>query len=73
MGSFRYDPFSTALFFAALGLLFVGATLLMRDDRRYYGFSRLGDIVQSFSVTFSLPLSMAAIGIISLVRTGGLG
>ena len=73
MGSFRYDPFSTALFFAALGLLFVGATLLMRDDRRYYGFSRLGDIVQSFSVTLSLPLSMAAIGIISLVRTGGLG
>lgn len=72
-GQLRLDPFVTAVILLCMAGLFLGATFFMKPERRFYGFSRIGDILQSLSVASSLPLALAAIGVISLVRTGGLG
>ena len=72
-GTLRFTPLTLAIGLALIGLLFLGASLLVREGRPFYGFSRIGDILQTLSVSTSLPLALAAIGVISLVRTGGLG
>ncbi len=36
-------------------------------------FTRIGDLLQGFACTFALPLSLAGAGLITLIRTGGLG
>lgn len=72
-GTLPFTPLTLAIGLALIGLLFLGASLLVREGRPFYGFSRIGDILQTLSVSTSLPLALAAIGVISLVRTGGLG
>lgn len=73
LGDLPFPHFVVAVALAGTGLLFLGASFLVHTDYQFYGFSRLGDIVQSLCVVASLPLSLAAVGVISLVRSGGLG
>lgn len=72
-GKLSTDPFVLAIMLLIVAALFLGTTFLLKPERRFYGFSRIGDILQSLSVAASLPLALAAVGVISLVRTGGLG
>lgn len=62
---------SSLLGVAAVALL--GASHLMLTKRKPLTLTRLADITQTLSGALVLPLSLIAIGIINLVRTGGLG
>lgn len=53
-----------------IALAFIGISYI--PEKFGVTFTRLADILQSLTTTLSLPLTLVAIGIIDIVRTGGL-
>ena len=55
-----------------LSLVVLVASIPINRGRKSLAFTRMGDILQSFCCTWSLPFALCGMGVVTLVRTGGI-
>jgi hypothetical protein len=55
-----------------LALVVLVASIPINRGRKSLAFTRMGDILQSFCCTWSLPFALCGMGVVTLVRTGGI-
>jgi len=65
-------PFMAFGTMTVLALVILVASIPISRGRKSLAFTRMGDILQSFCCTWSLPFALCGMGVVTLVRTGGI-